>query len=443
MNIDLSKLDPAQKRRIEKIIKLGTEGMPAILEYLIEIEDRLDNEIPSIKDVISRVKGDKGDVPIKGKDYADGYTPKKGIDYDDGKPGKDFVPTDSDLARIAAKVKIPVQDRIIEKRTETIIKELPVIKETIKETITNNLSPQEIRDSLESLQEDDRLDAKAIKGIEEYLKELNPGNGPMLHTPSIGNLPDVSTVGIQTNQILVWNGISFVPGDQTGGGSGSTAVETPTPSVGDGTNLVFAFTHTPLFVIVGSPGLTYFQNFGYTLSGTTVTFDAGNQPAVGQVVRSLYTTSVAPSGNNAIAATGTINDSNVSFGFATQPTLMIINGLAYLPTGGAITWSYSGGTATLSSPVGTGGSIFGVSGTYSSVTVTGTINNSNTSFTAGSQPTYLVMNGGAYLTSGSDVTWSYLAGAITTSIPVGTGGSLFGLSGITFTFTSDVITGVS
>lgn len=61
-----------------------------------------------------------------------------------------------------------------------------------------------------------------------------------------------------------------------------------------------------------------------------------------------------------IAVTGTINDSNVTFTAASQPTLLNINGAFYQKTGGAITWTYSGGTITLSGAVGTGGSIFGV-----------------------------------------------------------------------------------
>lgn len=66
------------------------------------------------------------------------------------------------------------------------------------------------------------------------------------------------------------------------------------------------------------------------------------------------------SGLTIVAVSGTIDDSNTAFTSATQPTLLNINGSFYAKTGGNITWSYSGGNITLSSPVGTGGSIFGV-----------------------------------------------------------------------------------
>lgn len=59
-----------------------------------------------------------------------------------------------------------------------------------------------------------------------------------------------------------------------------------------------------------------------------------------------------------LTATGTINDSNTVFGFASAPTLIAVNGLLYRSSGDSITWSYVGGNATLSEPVGTGGSIY-------------------------------------------------------------------------------------
>lgn len=63
-----------------------------------------------------------------------------------------------------------------------------------------------------------------------------------------------------------------------------------------------------------------------------------------------------------LTATGTIDDSNTSFTFIRQPTLLVINGGVYQQTGGAITWTWTQGTltATISSAVGTGGSIFGL-----------------------------------------------------------------------------------
>lgn len=75
----------------------------------------------------------------------------------------------------------------------------------------------------------------------------------------------------------------------------------------------------------------------------------------------LLVSSTGGSGVTVLTVTGTINDLNVTFTTTSLPTLLAINGGFYQQSGGSITWSYLAGTITLSSPVGTGGSIFGVS----------------------------------------------------------------------------------
>ena len=53
-----------------------------------------------------------------------------------------------------------------------------------------------------------------------------------------------------------------------------------------------------------------------------------------------------------ITVTGTPNSSNRIFTIASEPTVLVINGVFYRSTGGAITWTYLAGTLTLSQPVG-------------------------------------------------------------------------------------------
>lgn len=69
----------------------------------------------------------------------------------------------------------------------------------------------------------------------------------------------------------------------------------------------------------------------------------------------------------------------------------------------------------------------GLGGT-SIVTVSGTIDDLNTAFTADTQPALLVINGGTYKTTGGTITWTYVAGAITSSVAVGTGGTIYGIA---------------
>lgn len=73
-----------------------------------------------------------------------------------------------------------------------------------------------------------------------------------------------------------------------------------------------------------------------------------------------YFQTAASSGITILPATGTIDDTNTVFIFTSAPTLININGAFYQSTGGAYTWTGTT-TVTLSNPVGTGGSIFGMS----------------------------------------------------------------------------------
>ncbi len=61
-----------------------------------------------------------------------------------------------------------------------------------------------------------------------------------------------------------------------------------------------------------------------------------------------------------IPVSGTINDTNVNFTSTSEPSILVINGSAYTPTGGNITWTYSSNAITLSIAIGIGGSIFGL-----------------------------------------------------------------------------------
>lgn len=79
------------------------------------------------------------------------------------------------------------------------------------------------------------------------------------------------------------------------------------------------------------------------------------------------------------------------------------------------------GSGTASSPLSVVGSGLAI------ITVTGTVNDSNTSFTSATQPTVLVINGGVYQRTGGIITWTWVATVITLSSAVGTGGSIFGL----------------
>jgi hypothetical protein len=70
------------------------------------------------------------------------------------------------------------------------------------------------------------------------------------------------------------------------------------------------------------------------------------------------------------------------------------------------------------------------SGGLNRLTVAGTIDDSNVSFTVSDTPTYMIINGAMYAqgdTAGGMVIWTNVAGLVTLAFPVGTGGSISAL----------------
>lgn len=78
-----------KKLRSEKVLKLAKKGGQdkdlAILDAIFELEDRIEAEIPEIKNVIKRVQGEKGEP---GRDGTNGFNGKDGLDGKDGVDGQ-------------------------------------------------------------------------------------------------------------------------------------------------------------------------------------------------------------------------------------------------------------------------------------------------------------------------------------------------------------------
>lgn len=144
-----------KKDRLMRIAKVLDGGNSALIKEIFALEER----IAELKKI---AKGEPGEP---------------------GKNGKDYILTKKDKAEIAGKITVPIVEKVIE-RTETI-KEQPVHYETIKEyksddkEIIENIEKdlpklgESIRDGLELLEGDDRLDKKAIKGLEELENRIN------------------------------------------------------------------------------------------------------------------------------------------------------------------------------------------------------------------------------------------------------------------------------
>lgn len=121
-------LTEKQISKLKKLAGVMDNGNIAVLEHLFEIEEKIDEAIPTLENIVGRFKGDKGEKgdSIKGED---GYTPIKGKDYFDG---EDYVLTERDKKEIAKSIQVPIVEKVIEKR-ETVIRELPVVTKEIIE----------------------------------------------------------------------------------------------------------------------------------------------------------------------------------------------------------------------------------------------------------------------------------------------------------------------
>lgn len=207
-------LSPKQKKRLLRMAEVGQKGNLAIFEMILELEDRFEEQLPNIQNLIKIVKGEKGDsyvlteqdkktiaaliyasfdkkkliadvaekveVPVK----AIAEEASKLVKVENGKDGK--TPTRAELMDIMRTL-IPKLENGKDGAPGKDADEAAIL-----ENLTNNIAAygERIRDSLELLQGDERLDKSAIKGLEEALKALsdkidssrrgNAGGGPRL-----------------------------------------------------------------------------------------------------------------------------------------------------------------------------------------------------------------------------------------------------------------------
>lgn len=146
--------------------------------------------------------------------------------------------------------------------------------------------------------------------------------------------------------------------DDSGTGGGFSEL-TATGTV-NGINTQFQFSGQPTYIVSDGVWLKSLDNN----SGVQWTWNSGTGiatmvvPPISAIFGILNQQS---SGLYVILpATGLVDDSNTAFSFTEEPLEIVINGASYASTGGAYTWTWNGvSTATLSNPVGTGGSIYG------------------------------------------------------------------------------------
>lgn len=163
-------------------------------EKLKEIDKKTDKIVLLKK--LDNLKGDKGDS-IKG---------------DKGEPGRDYILTEQDKKHIASLVKIPVLQQIVEK--QQIVKERPVItqlKRTINQIkeVAKYESPDEIARKINS--KEGLIDLKSIKGLENYLKNIQRSmrDKSGISKGGMGNVvPETFAINSSTTSITLANNVA-------------------------------------------------------------------------------------------------------------------------------------------------------------------------------------------------------------------------------------------
>lgn len=191
-----------------------------------------------------------------------------------------MIPSETDLSGLEAKI-------------EQVRSEIPEIQ-----PIPDKDTAQEIRDRLETLKDDDRMDKSAIKGIEEIEEKVKK--------------------------------IELRPIGTAGGGARGIQ----------------------LYVDGAKKGIINYLNL---VAGTNVTLTYNR--ASGRNDITISATLAGGGSFSVLTATGAVDDSNVTFTFVSAPALVVVNGTAYRNGHGV---AISGTTATLDSPAGVSGDVYAI-----------------------------------------------------------------------------------
>lgn len=196
-------LTPKERKRLEKIASVIEDGELAIAEFLFELEEKFEEKVEEVKaDSEKRINELRESFPdisealesIRGKDGEDGKDSEiPGPKGDRGEKGERGPKGDSIVGPqgpIGERGEVgppgpPGRDADETLIVEKIEKDLPALGKPI-------------RDSLELLKDEDRLDKKAIKGLDEELTAIRNlprggGGGRQLRAASFSFAGDGST----------------------------------------------------------------------------------------------------------------------------------------------------------------------------------------------------------------------------------------------------------
>lgn len=271
----MDNLSPQQLKKLETLANIIDEGEIGIAKEVVELDERVEKVEKEAETAINTAnEALKIASETSKQEGATGYTPQKNVDYFDG---KDYILTEKDKREIAQNIKVPIVEKIIE-RTE-VIKEQPIIRETIKNTtIENPINGEQIVDKINELNTDDeslKIDASHIKNLPKIdnrgltiggtrpNKVLDGGtevSGSVTEFNFIG--ATITTEGVAKRKV----NIEF--------SGGSSAYQTPTSGSVNGSNTVFTWATEPNAICVDGVIINRVSSDGsvnWTLVGLTTT----------------------------------------------------------------------------------------------------------------------------------------------------------------------------
>mgnify|MGYP006921296701 CR=1 FL=1 len=295
----MKQFTPEQIRKLKAAADIVENGDLAVIKKIIEFGDIIEESVSNLEEIKERTisavekieKMEEIRQPVDGKP---------------GRDGKDAVITDADLAAIAAKVKVPVIEKVIE-RVE-VVKEQPIVTNEIVKEIIKEVPIEETRDKLEALEGDERLDVKAVKGIKNYDDEI-------------------ATLQNRT-QLLVQIASTRTNSSSSSAGSGGHIIQDEGVS------------------------LTQRSKLNFVGAGVTVTDDAGNDAT-------LVTISTSSGAGYQTVTSGSINGTNTVFTWAVAPNAIVVDGVSMrkVAADGTVNWT---GTTTTTLTVAPNFDIYGV-----------------------------------------------------------------------------------
>lgn len=320
----MPELTPQQKRKLLATADILEKGDVAVFQKLLEYEDERDEIKEEISSIVDEAISKIDEALSKIENGQDG---RDGVDGRDGRDGRDGKDADENkiIERVLSSVKVPDKEELKYEILSEI--ELPengkdADEEAIVKKIEGNIPAlgERIRDSLELLEGENRLDAKAIKNLPQMTQTV------IREQMHVGGFETPIKAGSNITVAKDASGAYVITGSASGGG------------------------HT---IQDEGINLTQRTKLNFVGAGVTVTDDSGNDATVVTISTSAGAGYQAPT-------SGSVDGSNTVFTWAVAPNAICVDGVVYRKTQSDTDTNWTGTTTTTLTKVTPNYDIFGV-----------------------------------------------------------------------------------